>query len=299
MALGSLRLVICFFELSAYHIVLIDLHTHTTASDGTLSPGELLTRARDLGVAQLAITDHDTVAGYRAAAAHYTQICAEITLIPGVELSCRWSGSTIHILGLGFDCDHPVMVEGIANLCEARIARAEKIGQRLAARGFEGATAGAMDKAGDSQIGRPHFAAWMVERGHVSSFGQAFDKYLGQGKTGDVKAFWPELAEVTQWVVAAGGVAAIAHPLHYRFTRMKLRRLVTDFKAAGGMALELINGRQTADQTAQLERLAREFELQVSAGSDFHRDSPFAAKIGVELRHLKGLPGVWERWSSQ
>ena len=105
-------------------------------------------------------------------------------------------------------------------------------------------------QAGDSQLGRPHFAAWMVEQGHVADLNQAFDRYLGQGKTGDVKAFWPELAEVTGWIVAAGGVAVIAHPLKYRFTRMKLRRLVMDFMAAGGAAIEIISGRQTADQTA-------------------------------------------------
>ena len=96
--------------------MLIDFHTHTTASDGALSPGELISRARDLGVALLAITDHDTVAGYRAVAEHYTQVSQEITLIPGVELSCVWSGTTIHVLGLGIDCDNPVMQAGLDTL---------------------------------------------------------------------------------------------------------------------------------------------------------------------------------------
>jgi 3',5'-nucleoside bisphosphate phosphatase len=276
--------------------VLIDFHTHTTASDGALEPLELIRRAAERGVTQLAITDHDTVAGYQAVERHYTQVCPDVTLIPGVEMSCRWSGTTIHILGLGIDCEHPAMLAGLAQLSEARMARAHKIAQRLAAKGFDGALEGALEQAGESQIGRPHFAAWMIEQGHVESFGKAFDLYLGQGKIGDVKAFWPELATVTECIVAAGGVAAIAHPLHYRFTRMKLRRLVTDFALAGGQALELINGRQGSDQIAQLERLAKEFELEVSIGSDFHRDSPYGAEIGVELRHLNGLPGVWERW---
>jgi predicted metal-dependent phosphoesterase TrpH len=279
--------------------VLIDFHTHTTASDGALEPLELIRRAAERGVTQLAITDHDTVAGFQSVVGHYTQVCPDVTLIPGVEMSCRWSGTTIHILGLGIDCEHPVMVAGLAQLADARIARAEKIAQRLAVRGFEGALEGALKQAGESQIGRPHFANWMIEQGHVESFGKAFDLYLGQGKTGDVKAFWPELATVTQWIVASGGVAAIAHPLHYRYTRMKLRRLVTDFKQAGGQALELVNGRQGRDQIAQLERLATEFELEVSIGSDFHRDSPYSAEIGVELRHLNGLSGVWERWSDE
>jgi predicted metal-dependent phosphoesterase TrpH len=138
----------------------------------------------------------------------------------------------------------------------------------------------------------------MIECGHVKDFSHAFDKYLGRGKTGDVKAFWPELAEVTQWIVASGGVASIAHPLQYRFTRMKLRRMVTDFKAAGGAAVELINGRQSIDKTQVLERLAKDFGLEVSAGSDFHADRAYAAQLGVESRLLNKLPGVWERWSS-
>ena len=155
----------------------------------------------------------------------------------------------------------------------------------------------ALVEAGDSQLGRPHFAAWMVAQGHVKDFNQAFDKYLGQGKTGDVKAFWPELDEVTQWIEASGGAAIIAHPLKYRFTRMKLRRLVVDFMDAGGSGIEVLSGYQTTDQTTQLKRIAAEFELEVSIGSDFHRDAPYSPQLGVELPQLEGLRGIWERWA--
>ena len=277
-------------------IVLIDFHTHTTASDGVLAPRELIDRALDRKVELLAITDHDTVAGYLAAAAYYTQIPATMRLIPGIEFSCCWSATTIHILGLGFDSDHPAMREGLSIMDTARRERGVKIASRLEARGFSGALEGALAEAGDSQLGRPHFAAWMVAQGHVADHNQAFDKYLGQGKTGDVKAYWPELAEVTRWVEAAGGAAVIAHPLKYRFTRMKLRRLVVDFTAAGGSGIEILSGRQTSDQTAQLRRLAGEFELEVSVGSDFHRDGPYSPQLGVESPHIEGLHGVWERW---
>ena len=136
----------------------------------------------------------------------------------------------------------------------------------------------------------------MVANGHVSDHNQAFDRYLGQGKTGDVKAFWPELAQVVEWIVAAGGVAVIAHPLKYKFTRMKLRRLVLDFMAAGGQAIEIMSGYQSADQTGQLRRLASEFALEVSVGSDFHREGPYNPLPGVEIPALDGLRGVWERW---
>ena len=277
--------------------MLIDFHSHTTASDGSLSPVELLDRALAGNIRQFAITDHDTMAGYAVAAAYYKHNPGQMRLIPGVEFSCRWSGTTIHIVGLGVDDAHPAMIHGLKLLAEARVARGEKIAKRLEAKGFLGAHAGALEQAGESQLGRPHFAAWMVAQGHVADFNRAFDKYLGQGKMGDVKAFWPELSEVVGWIVASGGVAIVAHPLKYRFTRMKLRRMIIDFRAAGGSALEILNGRQTPDQTEQLKRIAREFELEVSAGSDFHRDGPYNPQLGVELRHLGELRGVWERWS--
>jgi hypothetical protein len=276
--------------------VLIDFHTHTTASDGALSPVELLARARERNLALLAITDHDSVAGYRRALGAHTPQAGQLRLVPGVEFSCRWSATTIHILGLGMDCDHPAMAEALETLAIAREERGRKIASRLEALGFAGALQGALAEAGDSQLGRPDFSAWMVAQGHVGDHNEAFDKYLGQGKTGDVKAFWPELATVTDWIVAAGGVAVIAHPLKYKFTRMKLRRLVIDFMAAGGRALELVSGNQTADQAAQLRRLATEFDLEVSVGSDFHRDGPYSPQPGVELPRLEGLRGVWERW---
>lgn len=274
--------------------MLIDFHTHSSASDGELSPRALLERARERGIRCFAITDHDTVDGYLAVR---DSACArELGLVSGVEFSCRWSGVTVHIIGLGMDVEHPTMRAGLKRLAGARHERGEKIARRLEKLGYPGALEGARAEAGESQLGRPHFAAWMLRRGHVATVNEAFDKYLGQGKPGDVKAFWPELAEVTGWIVAAGGTAIVAHPLKYKLTRSKLRRLVADFRAAGGTALELVNGRQTPDQTAQLRRLAQECELAVSAGSDFHRDSSFGPGLGVEFRPPEALACVWERW---
>jgi len=251
--------------------------------------------ARDIQC--FAITDHDTVDGYLAVR-EISQSLA-VTLVSGVEFSCRWSGVTIHIVGLDMDVAHPAMQRGLECLGSARLARGAKIAGRLLKLGIPDALEGAQREAGASQLGRPHFAAWMVGQGHVDTFNEAFDKYLGQGKPGDVKAFWPELEEVTQWIVEAGGTAIIAHPLKYKLTRSKLRRLVADFKAAGGTAVELLNGRQTSDQTAVLCRLARECDLAVSAGSDFHRESAYGADLGVELRVPDGLDSVWAQFTDQ
>jgi predicted metal-dependent phosphoesterase TrpH len=276
--------------------VLIDFHTHTSASDGALAPTELIDRALASKIDLLAVTDHDTVAGYLAAADYHRGKRGCLRLISGVELSCRWSGTTVHVVGLGMDVDAPALKAGLASMYRARVDRGRKIGRRLAQKGFHGALEGAIKYAGESQLGRPHFAAWLVEAGHVTDHNQAFDRYLGQGKIGDVKAFWPELAEVTCWITEAGGVAVLAHPLKYRFTRMKLRRLVKDFRAAGGKALEVISARQTPDQVRSLCALAREHDLEASVGSDFHRDGPYSPRLGVELPRLERLRGVWERF---
>ena len=276
--------------------MLIDFHTHTSASDGALDPRELLRRARDGGIQLLAITDHDTLAGYEAAAAYHRLNPGRTRLVSGVELSCRWSGTTIHVLGLGIDCKHPEMVRAMAIMAAARRQRGEMIARRLAALGFPGGLEGALEQAGSSQLGRPHFADWMVGQGHAKDHNQAYDRYLGQGKPGDVKECWPTLAEVVGWVEASGGTAVIAHPLKYRFTGLKLRRLVVDFMAAGGRGIEVRSGNQPPDQIKRIRRLADEFGLAVSVGSDFHRDVPYGAHLGVDTAPYEGLPGVWEQW---
>lgn len=273
---------------------MIDFHTHSLASDGALAPGELLARARERGVEALAITDHDTVAGYLEACKALRP--EDPRLVSGVEFSCRWSGVSVHIVGLGMDCEHRAMREGLAVLDDARRERGEKISRRLEKCGYPGALPGALAEAGRSQLGRPHFAHWMVKQGHVRDHNEAFDRYLGQGKTGDVKTFWPELTDVVRWIEDAGGVSVLAHPYKYRLTGMKLRRLLVDFIAAAGRALEVQSGRQTPEQSVQLLRYAAEFDLEISAGSDYHRDAPYAPPVGVEIPRCEGLRGVWQRW---
>ncbi len=279
--------------------MLIDFHTHTRASDGALSPHELLARAVSNGIEMLAITDHDTLDGYLAVRDAPELAASGLQLVPGVELSCCWSGVTIHVVGLGMDCEHPAMRQAMAVMDTARTERGELIAQRLEKKcGFEGALDGALEKADGSQLGRPHFAAWMVEQGHVADHNAAFDRYLGQGKIGDVKTYWPDLAEVVGWIERSGGASVLAHPYKYKFTGMKLRRLIAAFVAAGGSAVEVLSGRQTPEQMTHLQRLAADYALEISIGSDFHRDGQYAAPIGVETPRHAGSRGVWQRWQA-
>ena len=273
--------------------MIIDFHSHSNASDGALSPQALIEQAIAAGVQQFAITDHDTVSGYRQVLAAPEFLPADFVLRSGVELSCRWANGTVHVVGLDFELDHPAMQAALQRLGKARRERAVTIGERLEREGFSGALAGATAEAAGSQIGRPHFAAWMIAQGHVADAREAFDRYLGAGKIGDVKSYWPELAEVCGWIVCSGGTAVLAHPLKYKYTRMKLRRLLKDFLTAGGCALEVCSGRQTPDQTRQLCRIAEEFDLLLSAGSDFHQHWQYGPSLGVEVSRLPSLPSVW------
>jgi len=271
--------------------LLIDFHTHSSASDGDLAPRVLLERAIAAGVTAMAITDHDSIAGYQAV---QSSTGSSIQLISGVEMSCVWGATTIHVVGLGFDPQSPVMDSALDALHNARRERSVTIAERLASRQVVGALEGARAVAGESQIGRPHFARWMVSEGYVPDMNTAFKKYLGQGKLGDVKTFWPSLNEVVGAISDAGGLAILAHPLKYSFTRMKLGGLCNAFKDAGGGALEVLNGRQTPADTSQLKQLASHWGLQISAGSDFHREWQYGADLGVDTAIAGTMPAVWE-----
>jgi predicted metal-dependent phosphoesterase TrpH len=266
--------------------MIIDFHTHSHASDGALAPADLLAQAVAAGVRSFAITDHDTVAAYRTLEADCPELPEDFSLVTGTELSCVWSGVTVHVVGLGLRLDDPELRAGLKRQDAARQERAAIIARRLEERGMPGALAGARGLAGVSQIGRPHFAAWLVDCGHVRDLNKAFDKYLGSGKIGDVKSCWPQLAEVVGWIVSAGGTAVLAHPLKYKLTRMKLNRLIVDFLAAGGGALEVFSGRQSPEQLADLCLLAKHYGMPVSAGSDFHAPWDRGPSLGFDTARL-------------
>ncbi|MCR8923345.1 PHP domain-containing protein [Dasania sp. GY-MA-18] len=274
--------------------MLVDLHCHTTASDGGMPASELVLRAVDRGVELLAITDHDTLDGYLAV---QEQSCSSsIDLMPGIEFSSVWGKTGVHIVGLNMDVQHPQLLAGVAQQKLARQQRAEMIGQRLAKKGYQGCYQGAQALAGSSQLGRPHFAQYLVNQGYVSSMQQAFKRYLGAGKVGDVKATWADMATVVQWITASGGVAVLAHPLHYKMTATKLRALISDFKAAGGQAIEVVSGVLPNDKVQHLAQLAQQFELYASCGSDFHHPDTQWGDIGKMSPLPSQCQPVWQLW---
>ncbi|MBY6185950.1 PHP domain-containing protein [Marinobacter hydrocarbonoclasticus] len=270
----------------------IDLHCHTTASDGTLTPTELVTRAALQQVAILAITDHDTTDGLPEASAAAKD--SGVQLISGVEISTRWQGFEIHIVGLGFDPAHPAMTALLTTQQASREARAVAIGEKLAKRRIEGAYDAAKAKAGGGIVGRGHFARVLVERGVVNQPQAAFDKYLGKGQSAYVATQWCSIAEAVEVIHQAGGVSVLAHPGKYSLSNKWLRKLLNEFQAADGMAMEALGSQQSPDQRRFLLSLAEEHQLLISAGSDFHQPGRWI-ELGRGL-HRPELPGVWHHF---
>lgn len=261
-----------------------DFHTHSTASDGTLAPGELVKRAHEAGVELLALTDHDTVAGIAEAAAAAQE--AGIGLLPGVEISVSWNGQTVHILGLNLDPRNPTLLEGLRGLLEYRAWRAEEIGRRLEKAGISGGYEGARALAGGELVGRTHFARFLVAGGYARDVREVFRNFLVKGKPGHVTGDWAGLEEALGWIHGAGGVAAVAHPARYRMTRSKLRRLLGEFHELGGQGLEVVSGSHSRDECFTMARHARDFGLLASAGSDYHGpENPW-----ISLGRLPALP---------
>ncbi|MCG6658426.1 PHP domain-containing protein [Halomonas campisalis] len=247
----------------------VDLHMHSTASDGALAPAELLALCAERGLGLVALTDHDTVAGVAEAAAAADRL--GVRLLPGTELSTRWSGINIHVVGLLPQGARGALVAGLEAQAEAREARAAVIAQRLEKVGLADALSRAREQAGSERpLGRPDFARALVAAGVVPDVATAFRKHLGSGKAGDVKAHWPPLTEAVGWILDAGGVAVLAHPLHHGLTRRKRGLLLDAFGDAGGQAAELVSGFQNADVTRDLARQLDERGLLASIGSDFH-----------------------------
>lgn len=274
------------------HSLSIDLHTHSTYSDGVLTPAALVRRAASRGVSLLALTDHDETGGLAEAA----QAAAEVNvlLVPGVEISVAWNGHTLHILGLDIEPHAPELADGLASIRDLRGKRAALIAAQLDAVGVTGSLAGATRHAGNrAAIGRSHFARFLVEHRHVRNTSDAFRCYLGAGRSGYVPPCWPELAQAIDWIHRAGGHAVLAHPDRYRLPPRALQVLFEAFRQNDGDAIEISNdGRFKASPQI---RLAQQFGFALSSGSDFHAPGKNVADVGDVTQIPIGVPALWQR----
>ncbi len=274
-----------------------DLHSHSRASDGVLTPAELVQRAKANKVDLFALTDHDEVSGLREA--RVAAAACGLPMVTGVEISVSWrSDHTIHILGFNFDSDNQTLIDGLAGVRAGRDARARLMGNELDKVGIHGAYEGALKYVSNpGLVSRSHFARHIVEAGHAKTFGEVFDHWLAKGKPGYVTHVWATLEQAVGWIRDAGGVAVIAHPGRYRVSKNELHELVAEFKAAGGEGLEVLSGSQSPDDTNKVAQLARKYELLASRGSDFHGPGESWMDIGKMPPLPEDLMTVWSRFN--
>jgi predicted metal-dependent phosphoesterase TrpH len=271
-----------------------DLHTHSTASDGTLAPQELMRRASAVGVGVLALTDHDTTEGIAGAQAAATPLGMRV--VAGVEISVTWQHQTVHILGLHIDPGNPSLQEGLAGLRRFRDWRAEEIGRRLEEHGVKGALEGARALSHGPLISRTHFARYLVQVGHFPDVRKVFKHYLVRGKPGHVPGDWATLEQALGWIRAAGGMAVVAHPARYKLTRSKRLRLLGEFIELGGAALEVVSGSHSRDDNFVMAQYAKDLGLLASAGSDYHGPESPWLELGRIPRLPDGCIPVWQDW---
>ena len=270
----------------------VDLHSHSTASDGRLTPAELVRRAVAQRVDVLALTDHDTVAGLPEAAGTIAAENLPLRLIDGIELSTSWDALEIHVVGLHIDASSPELLAAISRQESARQARGVELGHRLAKQRIDNAYEGALALANGASLTRAHFARYLVEAGHCNTQQKAFDHYIGRGGKAYVPHQWMSIAEAIQVIHAAGGLAVLAHPGRYKLSTKWLKRLLQLFKEAGGDAMEVSLPQQSPQERANLGLWCREHQLLASVGSDFHAPTSWQ-ELGRNLWLPKDVTPVW------
>lgn len=269
-----------------------DLHSHTTCSDGVLTPQELVFRASNKQVDILAITDHDCIDGLSIAKQEVVDKGYNIQLVNGVEISTKWHGFEIHIVGLCFDVNNEHMQRELRQQQNQRNGRAIKISEKLAKKGISNTLEVAKNYAGKGVISRTHFAKALIELGAVTSFEQAFKKYLGKGKGAYVTPEWMDIQDAVGLIKQAGGLSIIAHPIRYDLSNKWLRKLVSEFACTGGDALEVGLTQMSPDQRKFISSLATEHNLYSSQGSDFHAPTRWT-ELGRGLHLSETCKPIW------
>ncbi|GAM72413.1 predicted metal-dependent phosphoesterases [Vibrio sp. JCM 19236] len=273
--------------------MIFDLHSHTTASDGRLSPQDLVDRAIEHRVSVLAITDHDTLEGIPEARNYIAQNQLPIELLNGIEFSTLWSNKDIHIVGLNIDVECEALHALIEKQKAHRVGRAELIAHRLSKHLKVDPLPEVKAIAGDAPVTRAHFAKWLVDNGHAKTMQLVFKKFLTRDKPGYVPPQWCSMKDAVDAIHAAGGVAVLAHPGRYDLTAKWQKRLINAFVEAGGDAMEVAQPQQSQQERRNLADYAIQYNLLASQGSDFHYPTPWM-ELGRNLWLPSGVTPVWE-----
>ncbi len=270
---------------------IIDLHVHSTESDGTLTPAEVVLAAKEAGLCAFALTDHDTASGIQKAAPVAAK-CG-IELIPGIELSTEYEIPTtkgqrkeVHIVGLYIDPAHPKLLAKTQEFRDCRNLRNEKMIEALQKEGFDITTEALLAENPDSVITRANIARYLYQHGAIKSVQEAFDKYIGDGCKCYVGRFKVTPTDAIRLIHEAGGIAILAHPLLYHMSSVTLQRLIDDLKAVGLDGIEALYSTYTTGEEQLVKKLARENHLLISGGSDFHGENKPSIHLGTGRGHL-------------
>jgi len=246
----------------------IDLHTHSYYSDGLLSPKEVVRKDVNAGCNFFSLTDHDTIDGLEEAKKHAESF--NLKFINGVEISAQHNSQSIHIVGLGINPSEKVLLNGLKKNNQFRVDRAKKISEGLGRVGIQMAYEKARTLSKTDYITRTHFAQMLIKENICSNMSSVFKRYMTGKKPGAVKGEWASSVDVINWIHQAGGLAILAHPLRYKMTLTKLKKLVKNQKLLGLDGIEIVNSFSSAEDVAVSKMIADENELLYSGGSDFH-----------------------------
>jgi 3',5'-nucleoside bisphosphate phosphatase len=264
----------------------VDLHLHTTASDGTRSPSEIVNYAKSKGLQAIAITDHDTIEGLTEAMAEGERIGFEV--IPGIEISAEHTPGSMHLLGYFLDIHHPLLKERLEYLQKARAERNPKIVENLNRLGVKMTYDEVVKASGGGQVGRPHFAQVLLEKGYVRSFQEAFDRFLKNGASAYVDKFRFTSAEAIHFIGAAGGVAVVAHPNTLGNNNSRaLEAILLQLVREGLRGIEVFYPEHSPVETAQYKFLAEKHGLLMTGGTDYHGIEGNELEIGVGRGDMK------------
>ncbi len=267
-----------FSELEQEKCREIDLHTHSTASDGTCTPTELVERAASVGIRVLALTDHDTLAGIPEAKDAGCRL--GVTVVPGIELSANWLGTDIHVLGYHMKRDGSLIQKLLDWVQQERIRRNEGIAAKMAADGVDVSMSQLRQRYPGAVIGRPHFARLLMEQGRAASVKDAFEKWLKPGQPYYLPRTKITLEQAAKAISESCGVPVLAHPLQYGFAPEKLEQLVAEFAGIAMGGMEIYYTGYTLTQRQQLFDLAQKYRLFVTGGSDFHGENKPHIRLG-------------------
>ena len=264
---------------------MIDLHTHSTESDGTLTPQELMQLASDIGLSAIALTDHDTVGGLSKAKPVAESLGIE--LVPGIELSTDYNGTEVHMLGFYIDDTNPAFLKKLQEFIDSRNLRNEKMAFLLQKEGFSITLEDLYREYPDSVITRAHFARYLVEHGYVKDRDTIFRKYLGDNCRCYVPREKITPFEAIDLIHLGGGLAFFAHPVLCHMNHDRLRFFVRDLKEAGLTGMEAVYSMNSPGDERNMKKLAQEFDLLISGGSDFHGENKPYIHLGTGKGNLR------------